>query len=266
MLTKARTMFNTVTLFAAFALIGGLAHAAQFEGDTTARSERQLAPFAAELIRWSHADASKPDDLETMVGSTSLTLVGRLIAVKPGRKAVAGYGCDDADEESGHCNGAGDSIIYDSYANLIVEPQSVLRGKLSVPGRPVHVEIPWPNNLDVGALERTLPGGARIIVMGEPVRGADEAAAPLVARGLMKRNEVADNLVSVPPYGFIMESAGGVLAPMWGEGALVQSYEAAAAFESFDNAVEALEAAAPNAIEPEDPGPLPRTGPIMSVD
>lgn len=257
MRTSIRKNLTTVGLVAGFAVVGGLAHAAQRELRVNeSHSSRQLVSFAVELTRWSHADAATPESLEAMIGSTSLTLVGELVTVKPGRKAFAGIGCDKQDEQSGRCLGDEKAVIYDSYANIVVKPISILRGALSAENAPVSVEVPWPNNVGLDSLRRTFPAGARVIVIGDHVRGAETAAAPLIERGLSSKADVAANLVGVAPYGFIIESSDGVVAPMWSDGPLVKD-KGAHVFTSFDRAAEALRAAAPNAVEPRAPRFVP---------
>lgn len=256
--TSRQEKISTILLLVSSAVAGGLAHASHYDaGERDVRGARQLAHFAAELNRWSESDASTPKSIEAMIGSTPLAVVGELVAVKPGRKRFLGIGCDNADERSGQCNGQPNAVIYSSYANIVVKPSSILRGSLAVANAPVTVEIGWPNNLGVDALRRTFPRGSRVIVLAEPVRGAEAAAAPLVERGLAREADVVANLVDVPPYGFIVESAEGVVAPMWGEASLVEG-ETAEVFASFDAAVAALEAAAPHAVKkPLPPGQLP---------
>jgi hypothetical protein len=258
MRTKTKLQLNTVCLLAGCALAGGVAHAA-YHGHIwrEVKTAQQLVPFSVELNRWSHADTSTPKTLEAMIGSTSFSMVGEFVDVKPGRRAFALIGCDKRDESTGACKGDDKSVIYNAYANIVVKPISILRGTLAVGDAPAHIEIPWPNNLGVDALLREVPRGARVIVIGEPVHGADEAAAPLIARGLATEGDVAANLVSVPSYGLIIETAEGVLAPMWGTDPLVEG-KAADVFTSFDGAVAAIKAAAPNAVEPSVPSvPLP---------
>lgn len=246
--TKNQKTLSVAGLAIGCFLAGGLAEAALFETTYHTRTARQLAPFAQELTRWSSMDSAIPETLETMVGSTSITMVGELVAVAPGRKEFLAMGCDAVDDSTGNCTDVEKGPIFASHANLVVRPTSILRGELDAEDELVNVEIDWPINVGVDALASTFPHGTRVIIIGSPVKGAKAAAAPLVALGIAKEEEVGSNLVGIPPYGFIMESAEGVLAPMWGDHPLVEG-DSATVFASFETAVAALEEAAPNAVE-----------------
>jgi hypothetical protein len=97
---------------------------------------------------------------------------------------------------------------YHSYVNLVIEAEAVLRGDIPLPAEPLHVEVNWPNNLPIDKFVASAPRGARVFVMSDWVDSAQEEAAPLVEAGIDPGN-LADNLLSLSPYGLAFEDAEG---------------------------------------------------------
>jgi hypothetical protein len=100
---------------------------------------------------------------------------------------------------------------YRSYADLVVHPSEIIKGRLQVPTSPVHVELPWPNNAPIDELARAVPKGSRIIIVGRGVETARSDAVELAVHG-GPTAVIADNLVSVPAFGLVVETQRGAAA------------------------------------------------------
>ena len=195
------------------------------EGPAT---DAQLMAFRTALNRWGGGHASLPADVDAMVASVPVVVVGVLGTPGPGRRLYAGPG------------------TFDSYANLQIRGVEVLKGTLPQPMEPVHAELPWPNNVDVSELVDSAPIGARAIVLGADVPEALREAQMLEGEGIAAIETVKPNLLAIPPYGLLVESVDGEThAPMWelgSQGPLVE--EGSDTLTVFEDALTAIRAAA----------------------
>lgn len=183
---------------------------------------------------------------EVVAAEGPLIVVGVLIDVEHGRKAYSGEGCivTHPEDERSPCQGDGTELLYNSYVNLVIQPEQFVRGSLAVPEADLHVELPWPNNLEIDELVASSPVGGRVLVLGEPVRNAREEAKPLVEAGLAAADSVADNLTQTGPYGLAFEDADGFVASAFGGENLALVLDASGAAVRFDDLVAAIESAA----------------------
>ena len=197
-------------------------------GGEVPATDAQLMAFRTALNRWGGGHASLPADVDAMVASVPVVVVGVLGTPGPGRRLYAGPG------------------TFDSYANLQIRGVEVLKGTLPQPMEPVHAELPWPNNVDVSELVDSAPIGARAIVLGADVPEALREAQMLEGEGIAAIETVKPNLLAIPPYGLLVESVDGEThAPMWelgSQGPLVE--EGSDTLTVFEDALTAIRAAA----------------------
>lgn len=190
-------------------------------------TDEQLEAFSVALNRWSAIHSGTPLDVDDMVRSIELVIVGALGSTSPGRKAYAGPGS------------------YDSYANLELRDVQVIKGTLPDPSQNAYVEVPWPNNIELKGLVDATPVGARVIVLADHVKGALEEAQTLeTEEGIDAVADVKTNLVSVPPYGLLVEGVDEQThAPLLDLGAPLV-VNGADALTNFEEAIAAIRVAA----------------------
>lgn len=208
----------------------------------------RLNSFGEVATRYSSADFESLPSTRELVGRAGFVVVGDVVGAVSGRKEFLGRGCADVDpkSEGGACKGNPDVPLYASYVNLVVRPRGVSKGKLQAEGSDVHVEFSWPNNLPIDTFSATAPQGSRVIVVGDAVADAKEKSKPLEAAGLATASSIAPNLITVPPYGLIVEGSNGVtvlpLAHNQGLAGVLKSKNERV--QSFNDAAETLGLAA----------------------
>jgi hypothetical protein len=221
----------------------------QFEDEKEPLTEKQFVEFSYELTFWTSSIFVPPKNADEMASSSTFVLSGEFLAVTPGRKEFIGLGCDDINfdpaepgSEDEVCQGNPNAMIYASYVNLVVRPDKIAKGSLERPESNVHLESPWPNNVEIDKLTNAAPTGIRVIVIGDPVTDARELAKPLEEEGIVSPNSVADNLLMVPPWGFIIEALDGTaIMPFLQNQALNELIEEDSEdLSSFDGALQTI--------------------------
>jgi hypothetical protein len=192
--------------------------------DVPATTE-QLGAFHVALNRWSSLEATAPDDVNAMVSSVEVAIVGVLGPAGVGRKAYQ-------------------RPSFDTYANLELRDVQVLRGSLEKPGENAYLEVHWPINLAPDELVKATPVGARVIVLADHVDGALEAAQMLERElHIDAVASVKTNLLSAPPYGLLVEGLDGdTYLPLSEDGALVMN--GAELLTTFNGALAAIRSSA----------------------
>ena len=181
-------------------------------------------------------DCGAPKDgIAGVTSDNDLVFAGELVDVALGRREYLGLTCtneDPLEDESAPPPECEDPRPYfDSYVNLVIRPEQVLKEGLKQTDTELHVEFPWPNaRLPDGSVEprpiddlvAAAPLGARVVVAGQWVEGAREQQLPLEQAGLATPEMVADNLMMSGGscYGLAFEEVDGSISELLGGRAL----------------------------------------------
>jgi hypothetical protein len=173
----------------------------------------ELDAFSRLVGRTAARDVPPDGGLDELVFISDIVLLGELTGVGEGRKVYLGPAspCDvDAGPEApSECVENPRLPQYSSRVNLLIQPISIFRGELERDAE-LAVEFPWPNNASLERVIAAAPRGARLLLLANRIRDAEELARPLEEAGIAA-GSISSNLFRVREFGLGFENSDGLV-------------------------------------------------------
>lgn len=186
--------------------------------------------FTHSLHLYSSGDPAYPKSIANVFDLYDVVAVGTIDGVVEGRQEFLG-----TDEETGE-------PIVARYVNIQVTPSEFIQGKAATAEKPLALERPWPTNLPIDELVRTVPVGQRVLVLGsyQDMEFVNKTSGPLIESGAVDAATVAANLMTFPGFGLVIEDGTSAVTIEDGNVFEFAAAEFGIEIEGFDGAIDVL--------------------------
>jgi len=198
-------------------------------------AEADASSFAQSLYLYASGDPVYPTSMANVFELYDVVAVGTITNVVDGRQEFLG-----TDGETGE-------PIVARYVNIEVSPTDFIQGETLTPDQPLSLERPWPTNLAIDELVKTLPLGQRVLVLGsyQDMEFVNKTSGPLIESGAIKPETIAANLVTFPSFGLIIEDGTSAITIEDGNIFDFAAAEFGVQIDGFGGAIQLLREAAP---------------------
>ena len=193
-------------------------------------TEPDAKEFTHSLHLYSSSDPVYPRSIANIFDLYDVVAVGTIDGVVEGRQEFLG-----TDEQTG------DPIVA-RYVNIQVTPSEFIQGKATTAETPLALERPWPTNLSIDELVRTVPVGQRVLVLGnyQDMEYVHKTSGPLIESGAVDASSVAPNLMTFPGFGLIIEDGTSAVTIEGGNIFDFAAAEFGIEIKGFDGAIDVL--------------------------